>query len=149
MISRMREHVSVWGNSIATLPTGFTAGHKPNVHHNVIADYSSIGIPTGVIAGGYRFGSNFDSNGNHDFTVEDLDVTAGTDTVKEKKKVKIQLMLKLNMIALWFYDCLDSAAKGRINVHRGKFEYTMSNGSIVRDGAMMILLALKLINPNT
>ena len=106
---------------------------------NVLEEHSKISLEEAITAGGFRFGSEFDeNNGKHDFTVSD-----------EAEDATSQVRVKSCMIAEYLMNSLTDEAKRSLLVHRKRFEYTMTDGSVVNDGVAMLLICLKTTNPNT
>ena len=133
------------GKTLCDVQTNFDENGVPTGTADILKDYRTMTVDQAVISGGYTFGSTFVWNGfeTHNFEIEDFDPAVPADVVRYQKT------LKSVMLGEWIYNSLTDSAKSSINVNRKLFEYKMQDGSTVRDGVTMILIALKRVSPNT
>ena len=130
------------GKTLCDVQTNFDANGAPTGTADILREYRTMTVDQAVISGGYTFGSNFVGD-VHNFAIEDFDPDVPADVVRYQKT------LKSVMLGEWMYNSLSDSAKSSLNVNRKLFEYTMQDGSTVRDGVTMILIALKRVSPNT
>ena len=133
------------GKTLCDVQTNFNANGVPTGTADILKEYCTMTVDQTVISGGYTFGSTFVGNGweVHNFEIEDFDPAVLADVARYQKT------LKSVMLGEWMYNSLSDSAKSSLNVNRKLFEYRMQDGSTVRDGVTMILIALKRVSPNT
>jgi hypothetical protein len=132
-----------WSATVTQLPVEWDdeGNNRVTETKNVLEEHSKISIEEAITAGGYRFGSSFENatgNSKHDFTVSDNEEPSTS-----------QIRVKSCMIAEFLMNSFTDEAKRSILVHRKRFEYTTTDGSVVNDGVAMLLICLKTTNPNT
>lgn len=116
----------------------------PTLQLDLLKDFQKIPFDAVITAAGYLYGSTF-AGKSHDFTIDDLEDPIGNVDEREL----LQKRLRLGVLGNFLYGSLTPNARTQLNLEKGKFTYTASNGKQYKDGLFMLAFILREMSPST
>lgn len=126
-----------WGPAIDDIPVEWDMNGNVTRTVNIMKDFRSITLAELVIATGQRFDCEFADN------VHDFRIVNTADPAENLARFRSVL------VGEWILNSLSDDGRKTLRNNAKYFEYKNTDGSIVNDGATILLLVLQKIMPST